>query len=90
MMKRLILGMARKKQKALGKLDSLADTVDVHIIKCVVFKDSTHNLDHWCKELGTFMYTANNIKLKYNHNKPPSEKILYETIFEIFSKPEFV
>lgn len=56
--------MAFSRQKALEKITQEAETYSDHLIKCIVFKNTTGNLWHWIDELSTKLSNVNKIKLK--------------------------
>lgn len=56
--------MAFSRQKALEKITQEAETYSDHLIKCILFKNTTGNLWHWVDELSTKLSNVNKIKLK--------------------------
>lgn len=56
--------MAFSRQKALEKIMQEAETYSDHLIKCIVFKNTTGNLWHWVDEISTKLSNVNKIKLK--------------------------
>ena len=51
-----------------------------HLIKCVVFKNTTNNLNHWVDEIATHFNEINGLILK-GSNKKPSEDMYYDHFF---------
>ena len=56
--------MAFSRQKALEKIMQEAETYSDHLIKCIVFKNTTGNLWHWVDEISMKLSNVNKIKLK--------------------------
>lgn len=42
-----IFGMAHDKKKTETKIEALSEQINNHIIKCVVYGNSTNDLRHW-------------------------------------------
>lgn len=57
--------MAFSRQKALEKIMQEAETYSDHLIKCIIFKNTTGNLWHWVDEISTKLSNVNKIKLKF-------------------------
>lgn len=61
---RVIFGMADEKKKVLDTLYNYARTLATHVIKCVVYGNSTGDYDHWLQEITNYIWDANNLKPK--------------------------
>lgn len=61
--KESVFGMAFPRKKALKVISDLSDSVDQHIIECVVYKDVlTNTSHHWISELAVWMCKVNRVK----------------------------
>lgn len=65
--------MARPKKEVIKKISAFSDSIMEHIIKCVVYKNSTNNFLHWVNEISNFLSIINDYetksmsgKLRYN------------------------
>lgn len=58
--------LAYPRKRALEKLEYLSGALIEYIIKCVVYKNTTNNLDHWTNEIADYFYEVNNIRVKSN------------------------
>ena len=56
--------MAFSRDDALKKMKSLSEPIFEHIMKCVVYEDTTGNLDHWKEEIATYLDIINDLDLK--------------------------
>lgn len=56
--------MAYNRDKAIEKIKHETETYSEHLIKCIIYKNFTNNLWHWCDELADKIDTVNRIKLK--------------------------
>ena len=65
MMKKYIKAMAFSRSNVLDKAKSLANTLNSHVIKCVVYRNvSPEYIDHWVEEIGIYIYSVNKLKSK--------------------------
>ena len=79
-----IMCMAYERPKALALLRKNDDTLSEHIIKCIVYDDSTGNYSHWVEdEICDYIYKANNITVKPKNKKPKKEDYI-STLFASF------
>lgn len=78
--KEVLLEMAMSLGEAKARLESLEAQYFNHVIKCVIFGDSTNNLYHWEQEIANFLNLANSIKIKSGTGKP-SEKFYRDYFF---------
>lgn len=79
-----IFGMATDKKKAEKKVESISDRINEHIIRCVVYKNTTNDLQHWIyDELTTWFDYINRIELKTKSGKF-TEKSLDDILFGEF------
>ena len=72
--------MAMSRQQALSIVDSYVVEYSDHLLKCIVFGDSTNNLKHWSDEIAEYLDEINSIKIKPN-NKKVRENYLYDYFF---------
>ena len=80
-----LLEMAMPRDVAKKRIERLADTTCEHLLKCIVFKNSTGNLNHWIVEVSTNFTLCGNITLKPKNNKFTEKeyrKIVFESNFE--------
>lgn len=64
-----IFAMSTPRAKALESIDRYADTFTKHLIKCVVFQNSTNDLEHWILELSNYLDFANSFTIKPSNKK---------------------
>lgn len=77
----LILGMAMNRNKAVSRVESYAYTLVEHIIKCVVYGNSTGNLKHWVEdEICEILSVVNSITIKPS-DKKLKKRDYVDTIF---------
>ena len=93
-MKRLIRSispvfcMAVDRPKAEKILKKNAETLQRHILKCVVYEDSTGNLKHWVEdEISEYLSIANDVVLKPD-SKKCKPKFYEETLFSFIGDAE--
>ena len=75
-----IYGMAFSRSDALDKLHMCSATLVEHIVKCVIYRNSTDSLDHWVKEICNYFAAANKITVKPNDRKLKSSDYMV-TVF---------
>lgn len=76
-----IYGMSVDRPKAISSLKEDAETLQIHILKCVVYGDTTHNFDYWIEiEIAQYLHMANSITLKPKATKGKPDMYL-RTIF---------
>lgn len=63
-MKKYIRAMAFTRQQALTDLTSRALTFQDHVLKILIYQNTTHDLAHWITELTNHLYEANRKVLK--------------------------
>lgn len=81
-----IFGMAHDKKKAETKIEALSEQINNHIIKCVVYRNSTNDLQHWIyDELTTWFDYINNIDVKTKSGKL-SERSFDSILFSEFGE----
>lgn len=56
--------MAFNRDKAIEKIKHETETYSEHLIKCILYKNKTNSLWHWCDELANKIDIVNKIKLK--------------------------
>lgn len=56
--------MAFSRSKAIDKITYEAQTYSDHLIKCIIFKNTTDNLWHWLDEIACKLSNVNKVKLK--------------------------
>ena len=62
-----ILGMAITRADAISRLRSFSETVELHLLNCILYGDSSGDYNHWVnQELSSWMVAANRILLKGN------------------------
>lgn len=65
-----IFGMASTRDAVISRLKSYSKTLTYHIIKCVIYGDSTGDLDHWIHdEICEYLAIANNLYIKPKNKK---------------------
>lgn len=65
-----IYGMSVTRPRAKDILSENAKTLQEHILKCVVYGDSTHNFDYWIEtEISQYLYMADKVTLKPDASK---------------------
>lgn len=70
--------MAFNRSVAIRRVQSYADTLFEHLLKCVVFGDTTGNLTHWInEEIAVYLSDISEIEVKTKNGK--LNKIDYET-----------
>ena len=78
--------MAFNRSVAIKRVESYADTLFEHLLKCAVFKDTTGNLKHWINdEIAVYLADVNEIEVKTKKgklNKVDYEKALLSDIGE--------
>lgn len=80
-----LLEMAMPRNVAKKKIERLAETTCEHVLKCIVFEDTTNNLNHWIVEVATNCTLCGNMTLKPKNNKFSEKeyrKLLFESNFE--------
>lgn len=69
--KQVILGMAFDRPDAILHMRKLAETLMFHMVKCIVYGNSTGNYNHWIEdEISSYLASANAIRLKPSNKKP--------------------
>lgn len=68
--KSIIYSMAFSRSVAIGHLKKPAKTLMRHMIKCIVYGNTTGNYDHWIGEISDYLVIANNIRLSPRNKKP--------------------
>lgn len=64
-MKKYIRAMSFTRSQALSKISSLSNTLNEHVIKCVIYQTILPDyIDHWTEEIGIYLYNVNKIKSK--------------------------
>lgn len=63
-MLKVIFGMAEDRQHILSICRNFSEPLAEHIIKCIVYRDSTGNLHHWINEISFWLWRINNLKPK--------------------------
>lgn len=64
-MKKYIRAMSFTRSQALSKISSLSNTLNEHVMKCVIYQTILPNyMDHWTEEIGIYLYNVNKIKSK--------------------------
>ena len=71
---------AMNRQQALSIVDSYVVEYSNHLIKCVVFGNSTGNLSHWSDEIAEYLDDINSIRMKPN-NKKVRDDYLHDYFF---------
>jgi len=61
--------MATPRAKAISMMQGLEDEINEHITKCIVYGNSTDDLDHWISEISEWLYQINQIEVKPNAKK---------------------
>lgn len=56
--------MAFDRRVAIKKIEDRQDTYAEHVMKCVIYGNSTNNLYHWCEEISQSIFDVLSIKLK--------------------------
>jgi hypothetical protein len=80
-----ILGMAYQRSMAIKKISGYGEKIDEHIIKCVVYKNTTGNLWHWVHdELATWFDAINQTYVKGNGSGKLKEKDYADNVFGWF------
>ena len=81
-----ILGQAMAVSPAKQRVAGLGKQIESHIIKCIVYKNSTGNYNHWVHEISEWLCQINDIKLKIVIRNPKKfrEDQLEELIFGDF------
>ena len=72
--------MAISRQQALSVVDSYVVEYSNHLLKCIIFKNTTNTLNHWISEISNYFNEINNIKIKPD-NKKMREDYLYDYFF---------
>lgn len=73
--------MAHSKGKVEGRVESYAEPIKQHLIKCVVYGNSTGNLAHWVTdELCEYFRRINNLECKTK-----SQRLSKEEYFDLLS-----
>lgn len=72
--------MAMSRQQALSIVDSYVVEYSNHLLKCIIFKNNTNNLNHWVNEIANYFDDINNIRIKPD-NKKVREDYLYNYFF---------
>ena len=80
--------MVMSRQQALSIVDSYVVEYSNHLLKCVIFGNSTNNLNHWADEIAEYLDYINSIKIKPNNNKV-RENYLYDYFFLASGDVEF-
>lgn len=69
--KEAILGMAFERPDAIKHLRGLSETLMFHMVKCIVYGNSTGDYDHWIEdEISSYLASANDVRMKPNNKKP--------------------
>lgn len=64
-MKKYIRAMSFTRSQALSKISSLSNTLNEHVIKCVIYQTILPDyIDHWTEGIGIYLYNVNKIKSK--------------------------
>ena len=67
--KEVLVEMAMSLGEAKARLESIESQYFNHVIKCVVYGDSTGDLYYWEQEIANLLNIANNIKIKSGNGK---------------------
>ena len=62
--KEMLVEIAMSLGEAKARLESIESQYFNHVIKCVVYGDSTGDLYHWEQEIANFLNLANSIRIK--------------------------
>lgn len=68
--------MAMPKKEVMNKISTFSDLIMEHIIKCVVYGDSTKDFSHWIIEISNFLSIINDYKVKSCSGKLKYEEYL--------------
>lgn len=86
-----IFAMALPRKTAITKLQSIAPEFAEHIMKSVIFLDTTQNLRHWVfEEISNWVDIANTIRVKPNNKKLSTDDYLEYFFAEFGEEPEDV
>lgn len=77
-----LLEFATDRSKIIVHLNNLNSTLLLHVIKCVLYGNTTNNLDHWLDEIASYIDDANS--LKFNRDKK-LKQYYYEDEFFFYS-----
>jgi hypothetical protein len=66
--KTILFEMAYERKHALNRLDSLSHQISTHILKLIIFNNSS-NFNHWLGELNSWLNQVDDIRLKPNNKK---------------------
>lgn len=76
--------LARSRNEAKAKISSYDTVLAEHIVKCIIFPNSTHRV-HWLKEVNSYLLNINRIRIKPNKQKFSTKeymKMLWEPELE--------
>lgn len=67
---RPIFGMSYTRSKAIEQIKGLSDPIERHLIKCIVYGDTTNDLYHWVHdEIAQYLHSIHTICVKPNNKK---------------------
>lgn len=69
--------MAFKRKQVVEKVESMAEPISDHIVKCIIYGDSLGCLDDWKKELASFFWSINIYEVKRQKRLKKSEYIYF-------------
>lgn len=75
--------MATPRAKAISLMQGLEDEINEHIIKAIVYENTTGNLEHWIEEIAEWLYQIDQIEVK-PHSKKLREKDYCNNAFGCF------
>lgn len=68
--KTAIYSMAFDRSIAINHLKKPAKTLMRHMIKCIVYGNTTGNYDHWINEISDYLEIANDVRMSPKNKKP--------------------
>ena len=74
--------MAMPKKEVMNKIATFSDSIIEHIIKCVVYGDSTKDFSHWITEISNFLSIINDYKVKSGSGKLKYEEYLKRVFYD--------
>ena len=82
-MVKIINEMSVNRNSAINDLNKISEIMRTHIIKIIVYKNTTNDYKGWCDEVANYLFTASDIRLKPK-NRKLKEKDYEEHLFSSF------
>ena len=87
MMLKRIDELATSRNVAIGRIESYSELIFEHIIKILVYGNTSNNLDHWIIEISTWLTHISSMKIKTKTGKLKAQEY-YDLLFGSIGEDE--